>query len=108
MIDYFDIMTLFIVSENNGHIDERRVKTNFLQLCALQCTDERLSGRKCNFYLVLIQNVKEPAFCKFGYLPGLSYFIFLKKERTATSTAMVRVLVGQNFGKIKSILTSKN
>ena len=90
-----------IVSENRGHIEERRVKPNYAQHCVLQCTDERLSGRTCNFYIVLTQKIGEPAICKYGYLPGIDYFIFLKKERSSTSTAKVRVLVGQNFGKIK-------
>ena len=91
-----------IVSENSGHIEERRVKPNYAQHCVLQCTDERLSGRTCNFYIVLTQKVGEPAICKYGYLPGIDYFIFLKKEKSSTSTAKVRVLVGQNFGKIKT------
>ena len=91
------------MSENSGHIEERRVKPNYAQHCVLQCTDERLSGRTCNFYIVLIQKVGEPAICKYGYLPGIDYFIFLKKEKSSTSTAKVRVLVGQNFGKIKML-----
>ena len=90
---------ILIAVDKHGDIKEQTVKENFFQKCAVICSAERESGGTCNFYLLLPSQENGKAICKYGYLKDILNYDFWRREKSAASTSMVRVLTGETWSK---------